>query len=99
MSCASAIARSGLSAASLRLNGAAHNVANALTPNFRRQLVAQEALAGGGVSATPLTAREPGIELANEMVEQMSTLYTFKANLQSMRVQDRLLGSLLDTTA
>jgi hypothetical protein len=29
----------------------------------------------------------------------MSALYTFRANLQSIKTQDRMLGSLLDATA
>jgi flagellar basal body rod protein FlgC len=99
MNSAFAVARSGLAAAGLRLDSAAHNIANAQTPHFRRQLVAQEAVASGGVSATTLRSNEPGAELETEIVGQMSALYTFRANLQSLKAQDRMLGSLLDATA
>lgn len=98
---------SGMRAAQLRLDTAAHNVANALTPGFQRQVVTQTAQpALGGVNAQverqPESASATGApfgHLAEDMVEQRISLYSFAANLRTVQAQDRMLGSLLDTKA
>ncbi len=101
MASISSIASSGLQAAQLRLDASANNVANMNTPNYRRQVVAQEATANSaGVSAT--VQREPqanGVALEQEAVEQMSATYAFKANLQTIKAQDQMMGALLDVKA
>jgi flagellar hook protein FlgE len=94
-----AIARTGLSAATLRLDSAAHNLANALTPGFRRQQVNQHVLAGGGVSANVARTAGIGANLAADLVDQRMALYSFKANLLSIKAQDQMLRSLLDLRA
>lgn len=99
MSPSVAIARSGLFAATLRLNSAAHNIANAMTPGFRRQRVEQQAVPGGGVSAGIGRSADLGANLAADLVEQRVALYSFKANLRTIQAQDRMLGSLLDLRA
>ena len=99
MTALTAIASSGLQAAQLRLGTSAHNVANSQTAPFQRQSVAQQAQPGGGVSASVQTARHSGANLEADMVEQMSATYAFKANLQTLRTADHLLGSLLDERA
>ena len=101
MSSLSSIGSSGLQAAQLRLDASANNVANMNTPNYRRQVVQQEATAdSAGVRAT--VQREPqaeGVALEQEAVEQMSATYAFKANLQTIKTQDEMMGSLLDVKA
>lgn len=101
MSSLSSIGSSGLQAAQLRLDASANNVANMNTPNYRRQVVQQEAAAGStGVRAT--VQREPqaeGVALEKEAVEQMSATYAFKANLQIIKAQDEMMGSLLNVKA
>lgn len=100
MSSLSSIAGSGLQAAQLRLQASAHNVANMSTPRFHRDVVAQETLATGGVRAfVERAAEEEGVALEQEAVEQMSATYAFKANLQVLRTNDAVLGSLLDERA
>lgn len=100
MSSLSSIAGSGLQAAQLRLQASAHNVANMSTPRFHRDVVAQETLATGGVRAfVERAAEEEGVALEQEAVEQMSATYAFKANLQALRTNDAVLGSLLDERA
>ncbi len=94
-----AIALSGMNASLLRMNVAGHNIANAVTPVYRRQLVNPETQAGGGVAASVKRAAEPGSDLAADAVGQMMALYTFKANLGVVRVEREMLGSLLDVTA
>mgnify|MGYP000400546421 CR=1 FL=1 len=46
---------------------AGHNIANALTPQFRRQEVVQQALPDGGVLAGTTTASETGTDLATDL--------------------------------
>jgi flagellar hook-associated protein FlgK len=92
-------ALSGMHAASLELATSAHNVANSLTPGFRRQSVARQATQGGGVSAVVVQAETVGESLAEDIVMQMSASYAFKANLKLLKTQDEVLGSLLDLTA
>lgn len=100
MSSLSSIAGSGLQAAQLRLQASAHNVANMSTPRFHRDVVAQETQATGGVRAfVERAAEEEGVALEQEAVEQMSATYAFKANLQVLRTNDAVLGSLLDERA
>ena len=105
-SSAAAIGLSGMRAAQLRLDTSAHNVANAQTPDFQRQVVTQTARPGlGGVDAqigqdaagTP--ANGDFAHLADDMVEQRMSVYSFAANLRTVETQDRMLGTLLDTQA
>jgi flagellar hook protein FlgE len=97
------IAMSGLNAASTRLNVSAHNIANSQTPGFKRQQVEQTALAQGGVSVTVDSAgvaqSVPLASLAEDMVQQISAAYEFKANLKVIQTEQDLLGQLLDLRA
>lgn len=101
MSSLGSIASSGLGAAQLRLDASANNVANMNTPNYRRQVVQQEAAAdSAGVRATVQRQQEAeGVALEKEAVEQMSATYAFKANVQTIKTQDEMMGSLLDVKA
>ncbi|MBP3979215.1 flagellar basal body rod protein [Acidovorax sp. JG5] len=101
MASLSSIGSSGLQAAQLRLDASAHNVANMNTPGYRRQAVAQQAEAdSAGVRATVQRQQEAdGVALEKEAVEQMSATYAFKANLQTIKTQDEMMGALLDVKA
>jgi flagellar hook protein FlgE len=99
MSPIASIALSGLTAASSQLATAAHNIANAQTPGFRRQVVQQTAQPEGGVIVSIGRAANAGDALAEDVVAQMSATYAFKANVLTLKTQDRLLGSLLDLRA
>ena len=99
MTTLSSIATSGLRAAQLQLDASAHNVANLSTPGFHRQSVAQQAQPGGGVSASVQTAAQAGSALEADVVAQMAATYAFKANLQTLRTEDRMLGTLLNERA
>lgn len=102
-----AIGLSGMRAAQLRLDTSAHNVANAQTPGFQRQAVTQSARPGlGGVDAQ--VEREtngnaaPGgdfAHLAEDLVAQRMSVYSFADNLRTVETEDRMLGTLLDTRA
>ena len=50
MNTLSSIAQSGMNSAVLHLDAAAHNIANAQTPDFRRQRVVDQTQVGGGVA-------------------------------------------------
>lgn len=99
MASLSSIGNSGLQAAQLRLDASAHNVANLSTPGFRRQVVEQTENPGGGVQASVQRATQEGSALEQEAVEQIAATYAFKANVQVLKTNDRMLGSLLDTKA
>jgi flagellar hook protein FlgE len=100
MSSISSIAQSGLQAAQMRLDASAHNNSNLNTPGFRR-LRAEQAEAAGpaGVNATLQRAPEAGTALEQDVVDRMSATYAFKANLQMLQTEDRMLGALLDVRA
>ena len=99
MSPIASIALSGLNAASSRLETAAHNIANAQTAGFRRQLVQQIAQAEGGVTVSIGRAAATGDALIEDVVALMSAAHSFEANVMTLKAQDRLLGNLLDATA
>jgi flagellar hook protein FlgE len=99
MNSLSSISLSGLNAAMLRLDAAGNNVANAQTPGFRRQSVLQSEDAGGGVSTSIGREAEAGENLNADMVEQVSAVYSFKANLRVLQTQDEMLGALVDLKA
>jgi flagellar hook protein FlgE len=90
------IAVSGLHAAQARLSVAAHNVANAATPGFRRQQIVASADAGGGVTTAVARATQAGPALERDMVDQLQARHEFAANLAVFRTADRMTGTLLD---
>ncbi len=99
MNSASAIAQSGLNAAQLRMNTAAHNIANLQTDNFRRQEVVQESVAQGGVKAGVKPAGVAGEALAEDVVQQISAGYAFISSLKVIQTEKKMMGTLLDELA
>ena len=103
----SSIGLSGMRAAQMQLDTTAHNVANAQTPNFRRQAVEQTAQPNGGGVTTAIAQRPEQSNtngaafghLAEDMVSQKMSVYNFAANLRTVEAEDRMLGSLLDAKA
>lgn len=103
---ASAIGHSGMRAAQLRLDVGAHNVANAQTPGFQRQRVTQTANTDAGgvetrVERETLAAGADGdmAHLADDMVNGKMSLYSFAANLQVVKTEQEMLGTLFDQRA
>jgi flagellar hook-associated protein FlgK len=105
---AASIGLSGMRAAQRNLDTSAHNIANAQTPGFQRQTVEQTAASGsGGVNTTLRQAPEAQAQqgggdfanLADDVVNQRISLYSFAANLKTVQTQDDMLGTLLDTKA
>ncbi|MBT9463902.1 flagellar basal body rod protein [Hydrogenophaga sp.] len=98
-----AIGLSGMRAAQLQLDSHAHNVANVQTPDFRRQVTVQKARPDSGGVDTQL-GRETDVStpfdrLAEDLVGQRMSLYSFAANLRTVQTEERMLGTLLDTKA
>ena len=105
-SSATAIGLGGMRAAQLQLDVGAHNVANAQTPGFQRQRVTQTAHPDvGGVTARVEREAEAATEggslgqLAEDMVGGKMALYSFAANLQVVKTEQEMLGTLLDERA
>ena len=100
MASLSSIGNSGLQAAQLRLDASAHNVANLNTPGFRRQgFRFAQPPGGAGVQASVQRSPQEGSALEQDAVEQMAATYAFKANVQVLKTNDRMMGALLDTKA
>ena len=99
MNTISSIAVSGVQAASTRLDVSAHNIANAQTPNFHRQVVHQQSQETAGVMTSVGKADEVGPDVAADLVEQMQASYSYKANLRTIQTQEQMLGSILDVKA
>lgn len=108
------IAGSGLRANIAQQATSAHNIANANTDGFARQRTTQSAEQTGGVSARvdtvslspeaqmqseTVAGAQNNVNVANEMVKQIETRENFKQNAQTVRAQDNMQKTLLDTFA
>jgi flagellar hook protein FlgE len=96
MASITSIALSGMAAAQTQVAVAAHNVANANTPDFKRQQVNLRAQPQGGVQADVVTSAVPGADLATDVVSQLQAKNAFIANLAVFKTQDKMAGALLD---
>lgn len=99
MSSLAVTALSGMQAAQTQLNSTAHNVANAQTEGFRRQVVQFQEQPEGGVTARVDKLPQPGADLTADLVQQKMAAYAFEANLKVLKTADTLAGSVLDTLA
>lgn len=100
MSALSAIALSGIQLARRQLDAGAHNIANASTEGFRRQVVLPQAQAGGGVAGvlarTP--AETPGLAM-EDLTSLIQARRGFEANIKSLAAERAMLGTLFDAFA
>lgn len=106
-------ALSGVNAGQTRLATAANNIANATTPGYVPQQVAQTAQPGGGVRTDVIerspasrafeetdTAQQlPDLSLEQEVVESQLVSYDIQANLIVLKTQNELDKTLLDIQA
>ena len=99
MNITSTTALTGVQAASLRMESAAHNIANANTPNFQRQVVTLQTQEQAGVLTTTGKAEEIGAALAADLVEQMDAAAAYRVNLRMIQADQQTTGSLLDLKA
>lgn len=99
MNAVSSIGRSGVTAALQQQEASAHNIANAQTPHFKRETVNQRELANGGVATTIEQSQTVGNDLNAEVVQQISSTYSFQANLHTIRTQQDMMGVLVNLQA
>lgn len=95
----SSIALSGMNAAMIQIDVAAHNIANAQTPNFKPQAVQQTAQPEGGVTSTIVQTKEARSTLEGDVVNQMAASYYYRANLRVLQTEEKVMGTLLDAQA
>ena len=93
------ISATGLTAQRLSMDLTSNNIANAQTPGFRRQVVAQQAQPEGGVSTTVSLVNTPGPDFTGDVVNQLGAGYAFVANLKTVETDQKMTGTLLDITA
>ncbi len=105
-------ALSGLKAAEKRMQASAHNTANVNTDGFKKKVVKNSSVPGGGVESSVsvndshgIPVRDPGtgeikegsnVDLAEETVNRISASGTAKANTNSIKARDEMLGNILD---
>jgi len=51
------------------------------------------------VAASVSLSAQPGSDLPRDLVDEMSALYSLKANLRTIQAQDEMMGTLLDAHA
>lgn len=86
-------------AAQAALDSSAHNIANANTPAFRRQVAVQTEQRDGGVSTAIQQAPSEGVTLETEMVAQIQAKNAYLVNLSVFRAANERAGALLDKKA
>jgi flagellar basal-body rod protein FlgC len=107
MTGASSIALSGMRDAQLRVDVAAHNIANMNTDGFVPSRVISSEARGGGVQSTvqpgtppPLPPGRPplpsGTDLPTELMGMMTAELAYVANAMVLRTQAEMTGTLLD---
>ncbi|MCW5634638.1 MAG: flagellar basal body rod protein [Rubrivivax sp.] len=94
-----AVALSGLEASRQTLAAAAHNIANAHTPGFRRLEVERASAPAGGVTVTLSQQREEGNDLVADVVTTIEARVEFEAGIAVLKAHDRTVGALLDAVA
>jgi flagellar hook protein FlgE len=105
MNISSSASVSGMQAAIVQQSVSAHDVANINTDGFGQYTAHQTDMKPAGtrvsnISRQPNSADNPSTtELATEAVEQKESLNNLKANSAVIKVQDRMMGALLDIFA
>ena len=92
------LAASGMKAAVVRQNAAAHNTANLLTEDTRRLVVNQSELQSGGVQAKAFSSGA-GADPVGDAIDRLLSVYAFKANAVSLRTADTMAGAVLNIRA
>jgi flagellar hook protein FlgE len=74
------IALSGMNAQTSRLAAAANNIANADTPDYRRQMVSLTSISDHAGVETTVTSGPEDVDLATEMLELAEAELGYRAN-------------------
>lgn len=99
MTSVSSTALSGMQAAQVGLNAAAHNVANINTEKFHRQEAVNKERSQGGVNTQLRQASKEGASPETDMVAQLQAKNAFLMNLSVFKSSDKMAGALLDAKA
>ncbi|NCC52551.1 MAG: flagellar basal body rod protein [Spartobacteria bacterium] len=90
---------SAINAASLRMDVSAHNMANLNTEDALAQRVSlSEQYRQGGVRADVYTSTARP-DLLTETVEQLAVDHYLQGNIEAVRAQDEMTGSIIDLLA
>jgi flagellar basal-body rod protein FlgC len=97
MNISSSAPLSGVKASTIRQDVTAHNIANISTPSFSAKSVVQSELANNSGTAVS-SIRDTGSEtdLAQSMVDLNVNKTTYTANLKVLKMQDKMVGELID---
>jgi flagellar hook protein FlgE len=95
MNNASSIAQSGIEAYAAKMDVTANNIANVSSENFKPSKVTMAERRNGGVDATVTKAADQ-VDISNEAVQMLTTVNSFKANLQALKTDNQMTKSLLD---
>jgi flagellar basal-body rod protein FlgC len=93
---------SGMQASILRHEVSAHDVANINTPGFQESRALQAEQYPSGVKVTSITSTpnpsstESNTDLVEEAKEQIINKHGNAANAKVIKVQDRMIGEILD---
>jgi flagellar hook protein FlgE len=90
---------SGMRAANTLLDVTADNTANMDTEGYRQRNVRTETDATGGVRTTVTQADQPGVDLAEQAVNQVTATVTYAANARVLQSQTEMERALLDVRA
>jgi flagellar hook protein FlgE len=98
-------ATSGMQAAMIRQDVNANNIANAVTPGYEQMNARQTEMAPAGTRISAIT-RTPnpnpgmsGTDLARQMVEMKLNKNDLTANTKVFKVQDKMIGEVIDLIA
>ncbi len=96
---------SGVTASSLRMDNAAHTIANLNTPNFSAATVNQVETLPEGTRIASISKPAASYEssttdnLLEGTKEELLSKETFTANLKVIKAKDKMVGELLDLLA
>jgi hypothetical protein len=98
MSALFSVSASGMQAAQTTLDASAHNIAKLGTSGFRRQQVVRQSSATGGVETKVAPASVPGQAPEIDLVAPLQARSAFQLNAVVFKTNERMLGSLFDST-
>jgi len=105
MNISSSASVSGMQAAITRLSVSAHDVANINTDGFGQYTANQTDISPSGTRISNIRREvnsgegASNTDLATEAIEQKESVASFKANSAVIRVQEKMMGALLDIFA
>jgi len=96
---------SGIKNAFYRQDVVANNVANINTKNYKQINVVNESVRGGGVKGRAVVSQAPkgrngnNVNLTEQVVNQINNVNQERANINTLRAQNEMIGSLIDIRA